>query len=78
MTKDLKPPLAQNAQRMIFSPETALAYARPGQPPAWAEALDSFLNLQNSPQTRRAYRAAIVEAMTALEMTRKLDGNIAA
>lgn len=28
MTKDLKPPLAQSAQHMTFSPETALAYAR--------------------------------------------------
>ena len=43
--------------------ETAVD-APPGVP--WPAALDSFLNVLNSPQTRRAYRAAIVEAMAAL------------
>ncbi|HEY4690284.1 MAG TPA: tyrosine-type recombinase/integrase, partial [Anaerolineae bacterium] len=32
----------------------------------WSVALDPFLNTLNSPQTRRAYRAAIAEAMAAL------------
>ena len=36
------------------------------RPPTWAEALTPFLDLQNSPQTRRAYRVAVAEAMAAL------------
>ncbi len=32
----------------------------------WAEAIEPFLNTLDSPQTRRAYRAAIAEAMHGL------------
>lgn len=32
----------------------------------WQEAIEPFLNMLDSPQTRRAYRAAIAEAMRGL------------
>src|SRR5574341_555556 len=53
---------------LATSPISALAV-----PPTWAEALDSFLDLQNSPRTRVTYARAVREAMAAMGATYPAD-----